>query len=823
MSQQRGGRESFVSAVVHGLGRDLRHSARALRRSPGFTTIAVLCLALGTGANAAIFSVVNTVMLRPLPYPEPDRLVRLYETMRDQAGWQGSVSHANFMDWRAESKSFDALAAYSTGSRNLQGLDVPERVVTLAATANLPELTGARPIIGRAFTESDDDAGAAPVALLNEDLWRRRFGGSPGIIGQSINLNGTLHTVVGVVPARYDFPVGGDITAVIVPLVPPANVAGSRGSRSLAVLGRLRAGVTPEQATREMMQIALRLEEQYPGPMANRGVDVVSLRDVTVGRHRETLLVLLGAVALVLLIACANVANLLLARSAARRHEVAVRLALGAGRGLLVRQFLVESALLAVIGTTLGALIAWLALGAMRTLLVGAIPITTTLALDLRVLGFLAGIALLTGVVVGLVPALQISGTRLRENLSDAATKTTATGTQQRFRSALVVGELALSLVLLIGAGLLMRGFYLLQQTEPGLDAENVLTAHVAIPSGTYTPDQITPRLLAPILERVRAIPGVQSAGAVSMLPIQDAWTNFGYAVVGEPAPEPGKAPLAELRVASPGFFESLGIPLRRGRAFTERDGLSGERVIVVNEALANAHFKGRDPIGQQLTGMGNAPMRIIGVVGDVRQAGLDRAPLREVYFPYQNPQVLGWLSSMSLVIKTRVEPQSLTSAVGAAVRAVDRDQPVYRVLTMEQIISESLSSRRLSLWLLGVFAGVALILSAAGLYGVISYLVTQRTREIGIRMALGAEAAHVVRLMMGRGAVLIAIGLVLGLVGAFGFTGWLENMLYGVGTRDPITFATIPIVLVGVALLATYIPARRASRLDPTIALRSE
>ena len=823
MSQQQRGRESFISAVINGLGRDLRHSARALRRSPGFTIIAVLCLALGTGANAAIFSVVNTVMLRPLPYPEPDRLVRLYETMRDQAGWQGSVSYANFLDWRAEAKSFDALAAYSSGSRNLQGLDIPERVVTLAATSNLPELTGARPIMGRVFTESDDDAGATPVALLNEDLWRRRFGGNPGVIGQTINLNGTLHTVVGIVPARYDFPVGGDVTAVIVPLVPPANVEGSRGSRSLAVLGRLRAGVTPERATREMMQIALRLEQQHPGPMANRGVDVVALRDVTVGRHRETLLVLLGAVALVLLIACANVANLLLARSAARRHEVAVRLALGAGRGLLVRQFLVESALLAFIGTALGALIAWLALEAMGALLVGAIPITTTLALDLRVLGFLAAIAVLTGLVVGLVPALQISGTHLRENLSDAATKTTATGTQQRFRSALVVGELALSLVLLIGAGLLMRGFYLLQQTEPGLVAENVLTAHVAIPSGTYTPDQIAPRLLAPILERVRAIPGVQSAGAVSMLPIQDAWTNFGYGVVGEPAPEPGKAPLAELRVASPGFFESLGIPVRRGRTFTERDGLSGEPVIVVNEALANAHFEGRDPIGRQITGMGNAAMRIIGVVGDVRQAGLDRAPLREVYFPYNSTQVLGWLSSMSLVIKTGVEPRSLAPAVGAAVRAVDRDQPVYRVLTMEQVIAESLSSRRLSLWLLGVFAAVALILSAAGLYGVISYLVTQRTREIGIRMALGAEARHVVRLMMGRGAVLIALGLVLGLVGAFWFTRWLENMLYRVGTRDPITFATIPIVLVGVALLATYIPARRASRLDPTIALRSE
>ena len=823
MIEPRGRTESWIGGIASGLTRDIRHSARALRRTPAFTAIAVLCLALGTGANAAIFSVVNTVLLRPLPFREPERLVRLYETMRDQPGWQGSVSFANFFDWRAQARSFDALAAYSSGSRNLQGTDQPERVVTLASSANLIAMIGGRPILGRAFIEGDDAPGAPPIALLNEDLWRRRFGGDPAIVGRTINLNGTPHTVVGVLHASFDFPVGGDVTGVVVPLTPPPDVAATRGSRALAVLGRLRTGVTPEAATREMMQLALQLEKQYPGPMANRGVDVISLREVTVGRHRQTLIVLLGAVGLVLLIACANVANLLLARSAARRHEVAVRLALGAGRGLLIRQFLVESGLLAICGTIVGAIVAWVGLRAMRALLVGAIPLTTTLALDLRVLAFLAVVAVLTALIVGLVPALQISGTDLREHLTDSGSKTTATGSHQRFRSGLVVGEIALSLVLLIGAGLLMRGFYLLQGTEPGLEASNVLTAHVAIPQGTYAADQVAPRLLSPILERVRAIPGVEQAAAISMLPIQDAWTNFGYSVVGQPAPEPGKGPLAEFRIASPGFFQSLGIPLRRGRDFTESDGLTGESVIIVNEALANAHFAGRDPIGQQLTGLGNAPMRIVGVVGDVRQAGLDRAPLREVYLPYQSSQFLGWVSSMSLVIKTRVEPQSLTAAVTSAVRAVDRDQPVYRVLTMERVIADSLSGRRLNLWLLGVFAAVALVLSAAGLYGVISYLVTQRTREIGIRMALGAEARHVVRLMMGRGAMLIGVGLILGLAGALAFTRWLESMLYGVGTRDPLTFATIPLLLVVVALLATYVPARRASRLDPTAALRAE
>jgi predicted permease len=808
--------------TTQGVARDVRQAVRSLRKSPAFTTIAVLCLALGIGANAAIFSVVNTVLLRPLPYPAPERLVRLFETMRDQPGWQGSVSHANYLDWRAEAQSFEQLAAYSTGSRNLQGTDVPERIITVAATANLPALVGGRTILGRGFLEEDDEPGAAPVALLHEDLWRRRFNADPAIIGRTINLNGSVFTVIGVLASAFDFPVGGEVTGVYLPLVPAPDVAQSRGAHALSSIARLREGVTPAQAQREMMDIALRLEKLYPGPMANRGVDVVSLRELAVGRLRPTLYVLLGAVGLVLLIACANVANLLLARSAARRHEVAVRLALGAGRGVLIRQFLVESTVLAIAGTIVGGLVAWLGLHSMKALLIGAIPIATTLSLDLRILGFLVLIAAVTGIIVGLVPALQISGADLRDTLTESGTKSTSTGGHQRFRSALVVGEIALSLILLVGAGLLMRGFYLLQTTEPGLVTNRVLTAHIAIPRATLTPEQITPRLLQPILERVRAVPGVERAATISMLPIQEAYTNFSYGIVGEPAAEPGKEPLAEFRVASPGFFGALGIPVRRGRDFTEQDGLGTEEVVIINEALASAHFKGKDPIGQLLTGMSEKPKRIIGVVGNVRQAGLDREPLREVYFPYQS-SLIGYMPSMSLVIKTRVDPETLVPAVSEAVRSVDRDQPVYRVRTMEQIISESLSSRRLNLWLLGVFAGVALLLSAAGLYGVISYLVTQRTREIGIRMALGAEAGDVVRLMMGRGAMLIGGGIVLGLVGAFAFTRWLESMLYGVTTHDPLTFATIPFVLVVVALIATWLPARRASRLDPVTALRTE
>jgi predicted permease len=803
----------------HGLARDARVALRALRRTPAFTAIAIFCLAVGIGANAAIFSVVNAVLLRPLPYAEPEHLVRIFETLEDQAGWTGSVSQPNFVDWRAQNTSYAALSAYTTSSRILEGGTQPERVRTLVASANLPELLGVQPLLGRAFGAREDEPGAARVALLGEGMWTRRFGRDPAVVGRSIRLDGQPYVVVGVMPDRAAFPAGGEPVDLWIPYVPTERERESRGSHFLAVVGRLKPGVTPEQAHADLSRLADRLEQQYPDAQANRGVVTRPLRETVVGDTRPALLILLGAVGLVLLIACANVANLLLARAATRRHEVALRLALGAGRGRLVRQLLVESGLLALAGATAGGALAWLALRALTPLVATALPVGTGVPLDGRVLAFLAATAVLSGLLFGLVPALQASRADVRGSLVDAGGKSTAGGAQQRLRGGLVVAEIALSLVLLVGAGLLLRGFAELRGTPPGLDPRNVLTAHIAIPDGRYDSTEAVQQLLRPILERARAIPGVTSASMINLLPIQSAWTNGSFTIVGRPAPLPGKEPIAELRLVDRDFFRTLGIPVLRGRDFTEREA---QPVAIINDALARKHFAAQDPIGQQLAGLGPEPLTVVGVVGSVRQAGLDHAPLQEIYLPL-DVMPSGWVSEMTLALRTSVAPTSVTNALRRAVRSVDAGQPVYRVLTMEEVVRESLADRRLQLWLLGGFAGIALLLAAAGLYGVISYLVAQRTREIGIRVALGAQRGDVVRLVMRHGARLTAAGVGAGLVGAFFLTRLLSSLLYGVSARDPLVFAALAGVLAAVALLATWVPARRATRVDPVTALRAE
>ncbi|HEU4631285.1 MAG TPA: ABC transporter permease [Gemmatimonadaceae bacterium] len=803
----------------HGVGRDARVAMRALRRTPAFTAIAVFCLAVGIGANAAIFSVVNAVLLRPLPYAEPERLVRIYEHMKDQAGWTGSVSQPNFVDWRAQNASYSQLAAYTTSSRILEGGSEPERVRTLVASANLPALLGVQPLLGRTFGPGEDEPGAPRVALLGEGMWRRRFGADPAVLGRAIRLDDQPYVVVGVMPDRATFPAGGNPMDVWIPYVPSARERENRGSHFLAVVGRLKPGVTIEQAQADLSRIADRLEQQYPDAQANRGVLTYALRETVVGDTRPALLILLGAVGLVLLIACANVANLLLARAATRRHEVALRLALGAGRGRLVRQLLVESLLLAAAGAVAGTALAWLALRAIGPLVATALPVGGGVPLDMRVFAFLAAVSVVSGLLFGLVPALQASRADVRGSLVDAGGKSTAGGGQQRLRGGLVVAEIALSLVLLVGAGLLMRGFVALRGTPPGLDPTNVLTAHIAIPDGKYDSTEAVQQLLRPILERARAIPGVTSASMINLLPIQSAWTNGSFRVVGQPVPEPGKEPIAELRFVGTDFFRTLGIPVLRGRDFQLREA---QPVVIINEALAKKHFPDQDPIGRQLAGLGEQPLTIVGVVGSVRQAGLDQAPLKELYFPLDALQP-GWVSEMTVVLRTTVEPAGVTNALRRSVRSVDPGQPVYRVLTMEEVVNESLADRRLHLWLLGGFAAVALLLAAAGLYGVISYLVAQRTREIGIRVALGAQPGDVVRLVMRHGALLTLAGVAAGLVGAFFLTRLLSSLLYGVSARDPVVFGGFAAALAAVALLATWVPARRATRVDPVVALRTE
>jgi putative ABC transport system permease protein len=800
------------------LGRDARLALRSLGRSPAFSTVAVLCLALGIGANAALFSVLNAVLLRPLPFEEPDRLVRIYETMGEKG--QGSVSVPNFRDWQEQSTGFEQLAAYQSGSLNLQGNAEPERIRAVSSTPNLFALLRARPLLGRAFAAATDVPGRDQVAVVGEDLWRTRFGADPSLVGRVVQLDGRPHTVIGIMPRAFDFPPGGNATDVWVLFHPDEDMANARGAHFLAVVGRFKDGFSQEQATAQLATVAARIEKEYPEEQTGRSVLVLPLRESLVGKVRPALLILFGAVALVLLIACANMANLLLARAAVRRREVAVRLALGATRTRLVRQFLVESLVLALAGAALGLLLARWGLAALAPLAESALPIFREFPLDGRVFAFLLGIALLSGLAFGIVPALQASRGDVRESLTEGGGKATGSRRQQLFRSGLVVFEIALSLILLVGAGLLLRGFLELSGTAPGLKADHVLTAHLAVPETQL--EGSTQRVFRPLLQEVRNLPGVRSAAVVSMLPIQNAWTNGSFAIDGRPEPPPGQWPMAELRMASPGFFQTLGIPLLRGRDFAETEGEKGEDAVIVNDTLARRHFPNEEAIGRRLR-FSEQIFTIVGVVGDVRQAGLDLDPLAEIYFPYALPDFVGLLGDPVLVLRTAVPPGSLTGEVRSAARKVDPTLPIYEVLTMEEVISESLAGRRLNLWLLGLFAGMALVLAATGLYGVISYLVAQRTREIGVRMALGAQTWDVIGLVLRQAAGLTGAGIGVGLAGALAFTSVLESLLFGVSSRDPLTYAALAALLALVALLATWLPAWRASRVDPILAIRTE
>jgi putative ABC transport system permease protein len=806
-----------IFLTLDDFGRDLRLGLRSLFRSPGFAAVALLCLALGIGANAALFSVLNAVLLRPLPFTQPDRLVRIYET---GAGFQGSVSVPNFRDWADQNSGFEQLAAYQVGSRNLQGTGNAERILAVEATPNLFSLLGTPPLLGRAFDSATDEPGKARVVVLSEELWRTRLGADRSLVGHAIRLDGVPYTVIGVMPPLFNFPMGGRATDAWVLFEPSPEVANSRGNHFLEVVGRLKPTTTLEQATTQLVTLAARIEREHPAEQAGRSVLVQPLRETIVGRVRPALLILFGAVGLVLLIACANVANLLLARAAVRQHEVAIRLALGAGRARLIRQFLVESLVIAFAGAVLGLILARWSLHALVPLAKGALPVVKEFPFDGRVFGFLFSVAALSGVAFGIVPALQASRGDVRSSLAEAGGKTTGSGRQQLFRSTLVVLEIAVSLVLLVGAGLLIRGFFALSGTAPGLVAGNVLTAHLAVPAGRL--EGATPRFFRPALEKIRTLPGVRSAAVISILPIQRAGTNGDFTVEGRPAPPPGQAPLAEMRVASPGLFQSLGIPLLGGRDFTELDGASGPKVAIVNQALARQQFPAGDPLGQRLH-LGEEAFTIVGIVGSVRQAGLDREPLAEIYFPYAESDVTGLLGDAVLVTRTTVPPESVTGAIRAAVASVDPALPLYNVLTMEQVIDQSLAGRRLNLWLLTLFAGMALVLSAAGLYGVISYLVAQRTREIGMRIALGAQTRNVIGLVMRQGGSLIGAGIALGLLGAAAFTRVLASLLYGVSTHDPMTYGALAALLASIALVATWLPARRASRVDPIRAIRAE
>jgi putative ABC transport system permease protein len=804
------------------LRQDLRYVIRMLWKNPGFTIATVLVLALGLGANTAIFSVANSVVLRPLDYAEPDRLVRIYETYPRAGGvaMGGSVSIPNFEDWRTQARSFEAMAiAGYTESMTLQGRGDAERLSAVPVGSDLFPLLGVQPMVGRYFAPGEDEPGAAPVVVLSEQAWQTRFGADPEILGTMLTLNGEAHTVVGIMPADFRFPAGAEPRDLWVPLRPSQDWA-TRGMHAYIVLGRLAPGVTAEAAQAEMARIAAGLAQEYPNEQEGRSASVRSLHETVVGRVQPMLLVLLGAAGLVLLISCANAASLLLARATARRREVAIRTALGATRGRVVRQFLAESLTLAAMGAALGLALAWVSLRAISVAAGPLLPRASEIGIDPRVVAFLVVIAAITGAVFGLIPALQTARVDVQAHLREGGRQNSGGRSAQAFRGTLVVTQIALSLVLLIGAGLLMRTFVALLGTETGMATEQVLTMKLGDPGDRYESNETAIHsFYTPMLERVRSLPGVGEAGMINLLPLEESGNSGGFEIVGSRYASEGESPYAEIRVASPGYFAAMGIPMLRGRDFAAQDDLDAAPVALVNQALAERYFPGEDPVGRQIQ-RGDERITILGVVGSVRQVRLDSEPLPELYIP--NAQ-LSSTREMSLVLSTGTEPMALAQAVRGVIREAAPQQVVYAVRPMQQVVSESFSDRRLVLWLLGAFSAVAMTLAVTGIYGVIAYSVAQRTREFGIRLALGSGQDRVSRMVVSQGVRLAGLGIAIGLPAAYLLTRLLASLLYGVGTADPLTFASVTVLLAVVALLASYLPARRATRVDPMIALRAE
>jgi putative ABC transport system permease protein len=810
------------------LGRDIRFAFRTLVRTPGFTIVALLTFALGIGANTAIFSVVNAVLLRPLPYPNANRVVRLFETMQGQSGY-GSVNYLNLQDWkRTATSSFERIGAFYVTRTMMSGDGEPERLREGMVSADILPILGTKPMLGRAFVPDDEVRGKNRVVILGESLWRRRFQSDPSIVGKTISLENTPYTVIGVMPAGFNFPPGPQAVDLYGPFVPPQQAIDprARGWHWLQVAGLLKPGASIERADVELKGAAARVAAVEPISMKGRSATVVSMQEALVGDVRRLLYVLLGSVFLVLLIACANVANLLLARNAARKKDVAVRVALGASRGQLARQFLTESIVLALLGAVLGLGVSAALLKLLVTLGPTALPTGAHIPIDVRVLLALLAAAVVCGVAFGVAPALQLSNEKVRGGLAGLSVKTTSGSEMRRFRSGLVVAQVALSLMLLVGAGLLMRGFVALQSTDPGLVAERVLTVGVAVPRRFLQGGIETDQLLRPMLERVRAVPGVRAAGVTSMLPIDQFGNTASFWADRKPWPAGTNEPLIEVRTVSPGFLGAMGIRIKAGRDFLESDDTTGTRKTIVNDAVVQLLMPGENPIGRHLL-QGNpgqhTDFEIVGVVANVRQSGLDTPAKPEMYTPYSDTRADWWGGDMSLVVKTAVPEASMVPAVRQAIKDVARDVALTNIRSMEEVVDQSLSGRKLTLALFAIFAGVALALAVSGLYGVIYYLVTQRTREIGIRVALGADKSRIVRLVLRQGITLVAVGIVAGLGGAFALSRMLNKLLYGVGAHDPLTFIVVPLVLATVAVLATAFPAWRASRVDPVIALRSE
>ncbi|MBI3667084.1 MAG: ABC transporter permease, partial [Acidobacteria bacterium] len=810
---------------------DLRYACRLMLRSPGFALVAVLTLALGIGAASAIFTVVDGILLRDLPYQDPNRLVLVWDNFLRLQMEEVPATAAEFFDYRGQNRVFADVAAFRRRSVNITGGAGPERIAAASVSAGLFPLLGVRPATGRGFLPEEDSSGRDNVVVLSHELWLRRFGGDPSPLGQKLILGGKVHTVVGIMPPGFQFrfssPSATEPVELWLPMgFTPEELAARGGGYNNILVARLKPGITLEKVRREMEVIAGRLELQYPqnyrgprGAPAGWRITVVPLREQITGRVRPALLVLLGAVGLLLLIACANVANLLLARVAARQREMAIREALGAGRLRLLRQFLVESLLLCVLGGALGLLVAYWGLDLLLALRPADLPRLEDVAVDRRVLLFATILSLLTGVVFGLLPVFARSARGIQQGLGEGRGAVGGFG-RQRAHSLLIVSEMALSLVLLIGAGLLARSFARLLRVNPGFDPSHLLTARIDLPASRYPQEQQRAAFFEALLEQVGTLAGVESASLVSNLPLTPGGRFSPFTIEGRPYDPNRRPPVVGYRVAGDAYFRTMGIPLVAGRLFNEHDDATGARVLVINNALARSFFPDEDPIGKRVKlGGPSAPspwLMIVGVVGDVRLFGLDSEPGLQMYVPHRQEPSAG----MTVVVRASRQPSLLQSTVPAEVVAIDREQPVTQIRTMEEVLADSVAGRRFQTLLVGVFASVGLLLAATGIYGVMAYAVSRRTQEIGIRMALGAQRGDVVRMILGEALVLSGMGVALGLAAAFGLTRFLRNLLYGVAPTDPATFVGVPLVLSAVALLAAFIPARRAAQLDPMAAL---
>jgi putative ABC transport system permease protein len=797
------------------LFRDVRYGFRGLWKRPAFTIIALIALALGIGANTAIFSLVNAVVLRPLPYPDPDGLVWVWGNF--PGGNRASVSPPDYLDFRNQNKSFEQFAATVsiTAPATLTGGGEPERLTASVVTGNYFQALGVTPLLGRGFSLDNEKPGSDQVAIISHELWQRRFAGNPGIVNQRIVLDSKSFQVIGVMPKDLTFPQTADLW---VPLNfdadPDMKV---RKAHFLRPLGRLKPGVTVAQAQADTDAIAAQLAQQYPQSNMGWNLRLEPLRERLIGSSRTSLFILFGAVGFVLLIACANVANLLLVRATARHKEVALRTALGASRLRIVRQLITESLLLALVGGALGALLATWGIDLLVTLTRDSVPPTAIVRIDATVLGFTFLVSLLTGLLFGVVPALRTAKLNLSDALKEGAKSSEATF-KNRTRSLLVVFESALAVVLLIGAGLLVRSLIALQNVNPGFDAKNVLTMRVDLPRGKYDTAEKSSSFFQQLEQRLSGTPGIENVGFITELPLTGQPNDTPFTVEGRPPVAPDQEFNADFRRVNDNYFQTMRIPLMRGRNFTEQEVRDNAKVIVVSEGLVNTVFPNEEALGKRLmTALSDKPFEIVGIFGDIRHRALEFQPYAAMYMPTVQS------GRMNVVLRTQGDPLSVVPAVRKEVAAIDRDQPVAAVRTMDEWVDRSTATPRYRTTLLGLFAALAMILAATGIYGVMSYSVVQRTHEIGIRMALGARRGDVLRLVVREGMLLVVLGLGIGLVAAFLLTKVMNSLLFGVTSKDPITFVVVAGTLMLVALIACYIPARRATKVDPLTALRYE